>query len=122
MASLPDGIPPSRHLTPAAPRYPADEILSLVDPDIRKPLDMGEVLLRIVDDSRLSLFKPSYGQNLITAWASILGECLVEVSRTQLIGMQDTGSALSQTNGRSSTQTRLPRERSSSDCAISSKR
>ncbi|KAK6397207.1 hypothetical protein LTR65_007707 [Meristemomyces frigidus] len=34
---------------------------------------MKEVLLRIVDDSRLSLFKPSYGRNLITAFAQIAG-------------------------------------------------
>jgi len=34
---------------------------------------MKEVLLRIVDDSRLAIFKPSYGKNLCTAWASIMG-------------------------------------------------
>jgi acetyl-CoA carboxylase carboxyltransferase component len=50
-----------------------EDILSLVDPDIRKPFDMGEVLLRLVDDSRLSIFKPNYGQNLITAFAQIHG-------------------------------------------------
>jgi acetyl-CoA carboxylase carboxyltransferase component len=55
------------------PRYPAEDLYSLVNPDIRKPFDMKEVLLRIVDDSRLSIFKPSYGRNLCTAWASIMG-------------------------------------------------
>lgn len=34
---------------------------------------MLEVLLRIVDDSRLSVFKPKYGTNMINAWAHILG-------------------------------------------------
>ncbi|KAJ5235730.1 uncharacterized protein N7469_004898 [Penicillium citrinum] len=56
-----------------APRYPAEDLLSLVNPDIRKPFDMREVLLRLVDDSRLSTFKPKYGPNVITAWAHIMG-------------------------------------------------
>ncbi|GES66754.1 carboxyl transferase domain-domain-containing protein [Aspergillus terreus] len=60
-------------IEPAAPRYPVDDLLALVNPDIRKPFDMREVLLRIVDDSRLSLFKPKYGTNMITGWAHILG-------------------------------------------------
>ncbi|KAF9637473.1 Carboxyl transferase [Lasiodiplodia theobromae] len=65
-------IPPAI-AAPLPPRYSADDILSLINPDIRKPFDMGEVLLRIVDDSRLSVFKPSYGRNLITTWAKITG-------------------------------------------------
>ena len=60
----------------APPRYPVDDLLALVNPDIRKPFDMREVLLRIVDDSRLSIFKPKYGKNLITALAQIIGQCL----------------------------------------------
>ena len=59
---------------PVEPRYPVEDLLSLVNPDIRKPFDMHEVLLRIVDDSRLSVFKPKYGTNMITAWAHILGK------------------------------------------------
>lgn len=47
-----------------------------MDPDIRKPLDMKEALLRIVDDSRMSLFKPNYGPNLLTVWAQIMGRTL----------------------------------------------
>ncbi|KAK4555533.1 hypothetical protein LTR86_007286 [Recurvomyces mirabilis] len=58
---------------PRPPRYPAEDLLYLVDPDIRKPFDMGEVILRLVDDSRLSFFKPSFGTNLITAFAQIFG-------------------------------------------------
>lgn len=60
-------------IEPAAPRYPVEDLLSLVNPDIRKPFDMSEVLLRLVDDSRLSTFKPKYGTNIITAWAHIMG-------------------------------------------------
>lgn len=62
------------------PRYSVDDLLSLVNPDIRKPFDMREVLLRIVDDSRLSEFKPKYGPNIITAFAHITGTVVVPVS------------------------------------------
>ncbi|KAH8173957.1 carboxyl transferase domain-containing protein [Sarocladium implicatum] len=55
------------------PRYPIDDILSLVNPDIRKPLNMKEVVLRLVDDSRLATFKEQYGTNLMTTWAYIHG-------------------------------------------------
>ncbi|KAL3444526.1 carboxyl transferase [Aspergillus insuetus] len=57
----------------AEPLYPAEDIFRLVNPDIRKPLDMTEVLLRLLDGSRLSVFKPKYGPNIITARAHILG-------------------------------------------------
>ncbi|KAF2035281.1 ClpP/crotonase [Setomelanomma holmii] len=55
------------------PRYNIEDVLSFVDPDIRKAFNMREVLIRIVDDSRLLDFKPKYGRNLITTWASIHG-------------------------------------------------
>jgi acetyl-CoA carboxylase carboxyltransferase component len=48
--------------------------LSIVNPDIRKPFDMREVLLRLVDDSRLSEFKPEYGRNMVTGWAHFYGK------------------------------------------------
>ena len=59
--------------SPAPPRYSAEDLLYLVDPDIRKPFDMGEVVLRLVDDSRISSFKPGFGSNLMTAFAQIYG-------------------------------------------------
>ncbi|KAJ1324042.1 acyl-CoA carboxylase subunit beta [Microdochium nivale] len=62
-----------RMLAPLPPRYPIEDILSLVNPDIRKPFDMKEVVLRLVDDSRLLMFKPLYGSSMLTAEAHILG-------------------------------------------------
>ena len=59
--------------SPSPPRYSAEDLLYLVDPDIRKPFDMGEVVLRLVDDSRISSFKPGFGSNLMTAFAQIYG-------------------------------------------------
>ena len=55
------------------PRYSTEDLLYLVDPDIRKPFDIREVILRLVDDSRFSVFKPSFGTNLMTGFAQIFG-------------------------------------------------
>ncbi|KAH7385810.1 carboxyl transferase [Pyrenochaeta sp. MPI-SDFR-AT-0127] len=68
------------------PRYPAEDMISFIDPDIRKPFNMMEVLIRIVDDSRILEFKPEYGRNLITAWASIFGHRVgIVANRTPVI-------------------------------------
>ena len=50
-----------------------ESLLGIIDPDTRQSLDMMEVLLRIVDDSRIEIFKPAYGKGMITAWAYIHG-------------------------------------------------
>lgn len=81
MLTLADDSPFRPRPLPLSPRYPADDILSLVNPDIRKPFDMREVLLRVVDDSRLIFFKPEFGRNLITAYAKIMGMNLVRSTR-----------------------------------------
>jgi acetyl-CoA carboxylase carboxyltransferase component len=56
------------------PIYNIQDLFGIIDPDIRQPLDMREVLLRIVDDSRISEFKPLYGKGMITAWARVHGQ------------------------------------------------
>ncbi|KAL2205943.1 ClpP/crotonase [Sarocladium strictum] len=75
MCSLPK--PSLNHLRhghqPLPPRYPIEDLLYLVNTDIRKPFDMGEVVLRLVDDSRASIFKPEYGRGLLTCYAEIHG-------------------------------------------------
>ncbi|MEQ8673510.1 MAG: carboxyl transferase domain-containing protein [Aggregatilineales bacterium] len=59
---------------PEAPLYDPDELLGIVPIDtIRKPLDMRQVIARIVDGSRLHEFKPDYGNTLITGHAHING-------------------------------------------------
>ena len=52
-----------------------EDILGLVDPDIRQGLDMTEIMLRIVDGSRMSQFKPQFGKGMLTVWAHIHGQC-----------------------------------------------
>jgi acetyl-CoA carboxylase carboxyltransferase component len=55
------------------PLYDPDEILGLVPPDLKKPIDMRQILARIVDGSRFDEYKREYGQSLVTGWASVHG-------------------------------------------------
>jgi acetyl-CoA carboxylase carboxyltransferase component len=64
----------------AAPTLKADppvldpeELLGLVSPDLRRHVDVREVIGRVVDGSRFEEFKPRYGPTLICGWASIHG-------------------------------------------------
>ncbi|MBL8118346.1 MAG: methylcrotonoyl-CoA carboxylase [Anaerolineae bacterium] len=60
--------------TPAPPLYNADELLGIVPMDtIRKPLEMREVIARIVDGSEMVEFKPDYGGTLVCGHAHING-------------------------------------------------
>ncbi|MBX3185100.1 MAG: acyl-CoA carboxylase subunit beta [Polyangiaceae bacterium] len=56
-----------------APRYDAEELLGIASADLRVPFDPREVIARVVDGSRFSEFKPSYGSTLVTGWASVHG-------------------------------------------------
>ena len=57
--------------------------MGIIPTDIRQPMNMREVLLRIVDGSRLDEFKPLYGIGLITCWAHIHGILLIRRTLTQ---------------------------------------
>ncbi|MCS6836702.1 MAG: methylcrotonoyl-CoA carboxylase [Anaerolineae bacterium] len=60
--------------TPEPPCYDPEELLGIVPIDtIRKPLDMREVIARIVDGSRMLEFKPDYGSTLVCGHAYING-------------------------------------------------
>ena len=55
------------------PLYPSWQLLGIVAPDVKTPFDIHEVMARIVDGSRLSLFKSNFGKTLVCAWATISG-------------------------------------------------
>lgn len=67
--------PPSRSDSLAAdpPRFPPAELGGMMPAPGSPPVDVREVLARIVDGGRLSEFKSSYGRTLVTAFASLSG-------------------------------------------------
>ena len=58
------------------PRYPADDLLGLMPRDGRKPVDMREVIARVVDDSDFLEFKSMFGPGTVCVHASIHGQPL----------------------------------------------
>jgi geranyl-CoA carboxylase beta subunit len=56
-----------------SPRFDAEELLGLVPSNLREPVDMREVIARIVDRSELLEFKALYGAATVCAQGSIEG-------------------------------------------------
>jgi acetyl-CoA carboxylase carboxyltransferase component len=50
-----------------------EELLGLVSRDLRQPVDIRDVISRVVDGSRFEEFKPRYGTTIVCGWASIHG-------------------------------------------------
>jgi acetyl-CoA carboxylase carboxyltransferase component len=55
------------------PLYGAEDLLGLLPVDLRTPMDVREVIARVVDGSRFEEFKPLYGRTLVCGWGSIHG-------------------------------------------------
>ncbi len=66
--------------TASPPRFDRDELLGLMADDLRQPVDMREVMARLVDDSDLLEFKPLYGAATLCAQASIDGHAVGIIS------------------------------------------
>ena len=72
LETVPMGETPDRK--PATlPRFPASDLHALVPVDTRHPVDVHEIIARLVDDSRFDAFKPLYGATLVTGFAHIEG-------------------------------------------------
>lgn len=56
-----------------APVHDPDDLLGLLAPDLRSPLEAREVIARVVDGSELEEFKPRYGPTLVCGWARVHG-------------------------------------------------
>lgn len=50
-----------------------EELLGLVSRDLRQPVDVRDVISRVVDGSRFEEFKPRFGTTMVCGWASIHG-------------------------------------------------
>ena len=58
---------------PEAPYYDPQELYGIIPRDTKRQFDMREVIARIVDGSRFTEFKASYGETMVTGWAFIWG-------------------------------------------------
>jgi len=64
---------PGPSLRADEPALDPEELLGLVSPDLRRPVDVRDVIGRIVDGSRFEEFKPRYGTTLVCGWSGIHG-------------------------------------------------
>lgn len=55
------------------PKYDSEEILSVVSANTKVPFDIRELIMRCIDGSDFSEFKPEYGNTIVTGWANIHG-------------------------------------------------
>jgi geranyl-CoA carboxylase beta subunit len=62
------------------PRYDAEELLGLMPHSLREPVDMREIIARLVDDSDLLEFKPLYGPQTLCVQARIEGHAIGFIS------------------------------------------
>ncbi len=62
------------------PSLPADDLLSLMSADLRQPVDMREVMARLVDGSELLEFKARYGAATLCAQGRIQGHAVGFIS------------------------------------------
>jgi acetyl-CoA carboxylase carboxyltransferase component len=64
---------PGPSLPPDPPLHDPEDLLGMVAKDLRQPLDIREVIARVVDGSRFEEFKARYGPTLVCGWASVHG-------------------------------------------------
>jgi geranyl-CoA carboxylase beta subunit len=78
MAKLEWDRPAAASEPPAArpPRHDPEELLGIVPMDYRRPVDMRQVIARIVDDSDFLEFSPRYGPATVCGHARIEGHAL----------------------------------------------
>ncbi|MDQ7911863.1 carboxyl transferase domain-containing protein [Pseudomonas sp. 102515] len=62
--------------TPLAPLYPAEELHGLVPADPKQPLEVREVIARLVDGSVFDEFKAQFGTTLVCGFAHLHGHPL----------------------------------------------
>ncbi|MDF1795988.1 MAG: carboxyl transferase domain-containing protein [Coxiellaceae bacterium] len=59
--------------TPIDPAYDTDELLGIINVDVRKPYDVREIIARLVDNSELDEFKALFGDTLVCGFAHLYG-------------------------------------------------
>ncbi|MGH0037483.1 MAG: acyl-CoA carboxylase subunit beta [Myxococcota bacterium] len=64
---------PGPSLRADPPALDPEELLGIIDPELKRPAEIRDVIGRIVDGSRFEEFKPRYGPTLVCGFASIQG-------------------------------------------------
>jgi acyl-CoA carboxylase subunit beta len=64
---------PGPTLRPDEPVHDPEHLLGIVSRDLRQPVDVRDVIARMVDGSRFEEFKPRYGSTIVCGWAGIHG-------------------------------------------------
>lgn len=77
------------------PAYPAEDLLSIMPADTKTPVDMREVIARLVDGSDFLEFKASYGPATLCGHASLMGMPIGIISN---LGPIDTAGATKATH------------------------
>jgi acetyl-CoA carboxylase carboxyltransferase component len=76
-----------------APKYPAEELYTLLDPDPAKAAvnsyDMRDVIARFVDRSEFDEYRPDYGRTLVCGYARV-GGFAVGIVANQKMSQQQT--------------------------------
>jgi len=65
---------------PDGPTFDGDELLTLMPANLREPVDMREIVVRLVDGSRLLEFKPLYGPATVCVQGAIQGHAVGFIS------------------------------------------
>ncbi len=65
------GPPPS--LAADDPVHDPEDLLGIVSRDLRQPVEIRDIIGRVVDGSRFEDLKPRYGPTMVCGWASIHG-------------------------------------------------
>ncbi|MCW2674919.1 MAG: acetyl-CoA carboxylase carboxyltransferase subunit [Frankiales bacterium] len=58
---------------PDPPLHDPEELLGCVPASPRRPMEVREILSRVLDGSRFAEFKPLFGTSLVTGWGSLCG-------------------------------------------------
>ncbi|WP_407938615.1 carboxyl transferase domain-containing protein [Nesterenkonia haasae] len=59
--------------SPQPPRHRAEDLYGVIPSDVNQPMEVREVIARLVDDSAFHEFKRDYGSTLVTGFAHIDG-------------------------------------------------
>jgi acetyl-CoA carboxylase carboxyltransferase component len=65
--------PPPATASPDDPVYDQEELLGVAPSEAKRPMEVREVLARVLDGSRFDEFKPLYGPRLVCGWGAING-------------------------------------------------